>query len=267
MSGPRPRVLRDGGGAEALRAALSERASAPAGPAGWLSSEARVVKRDAHSLACLLELSGRPVFIKLYLAKGPLQRLGFRLGRGRGVRSFDRARALLGVGVRVPEPLACVGCPGALLLQTAAIAGADLKARWQASPPEPERRQLMLAAGTALGTLHRAGFAHGDCKWSNLLCAPEGVYLGDLEAVRRAPRAASHLWRDLARFTLNAEDLAVAAEDYKVFIESYIDASRIPREMLLPRTLPLLLRLRGRHRRSYGERGHALLEQALSRVS
>jgi tRNA A-37 threonylcarbamoyl transferase component Bud32 len=224
-----------------------------------------VLKRDAHSLAGLLELSGKPVFIKLYLAKGPVQRLGFRLGRGRGLRSFDRARALLGAGVRVPEPRACVGCPGALLLQTEAVPGAvDLKARWRASPPEAVRRELMEAAGEALGALHRAGFAHGDCKWSNLLCAAEGVYLADLEAVRRAPLAASHLWRDLARFTLNAEDLAVSSGDYRAFIDSYVSASGIPREMLLPRTLPILLRLRGRHQRRYGERGAPLLEQALS---
>ncbi len=249
-------VLRDAGWAPRLGQVLN---NSPEPAEAWVEEHCRVLKRDAHSRAGLLLLDGTEHFLKLYLPKSPLQHWSFRWGLGRGVAAFDAAVRLQRAGIAVPAPEACLRADGGVILLTEAINGRDLKAHWKSARDPATGGELMGAAGAALGSLHLAGFSHGDCKWSNLLCAAEQIYLADLEAVKAAGLSSAAALRDLARFTLNAEDLAVAPELYQRFLVSYSRCTAQSEADIVRGTLPVLQALRARHAVRYGERGHHLL--------
>jgi len=233
-------------------------ASSPACTADWVEQHTRLLKSDSHSRVGLLEIEGQPCFIKLYLAKSLLQRLGFRLGVGRGLRSFAAADQLARAAVPVPRARACLLVPEGMVLLTEAIPDTgDLRALWLAIPDPLSSLQLMGAAGEVLGQLHRAGFAHGDAKWSNLLWNGEHFYLVDLEAVRRlrAGRAGTRLHArqlaDLARFVIDAEELGASSQQLECFLSAYLDGAAFTREQLVSQLRPLLPSIRERHRLRY----------------
>lgn len=250
-------VLRGGEWAQALQAALGDGES---DPAAWLTTNADVIKRDPHSLVCLLSLNGRACYLKYYRAKRAWQGLLLRVGRGRGVASFDNALALRRAGLDVAEPLACLRAGEGLLLLTEAIEGAaDLKALWLAGQDDARLQSLMAAAGQALADWHGRGFTHGDCKWSNILFVGERVVLVDLEAVRRASPTGRGARRDLARFVVNAEDMGLPEPPFQAFLDSYATSLGIDADALPDAIRPRLDALRRRHRARYGERGRRLI--------
>ena len=141
---------------------------------------------------------------------------------------------------------------------TASVPGSDLKALWLEQSEADYWSAALGACGSALAGLHGAGFSHGDAKWSNLLWDGVTVTLVDLDAVRRSP-VRSRRARDLARFTLNAEEMSVPASLYEHFLNSYRLASGESRAKLEKITLRALRVLRRRHLKRYGPRGHRLL--------
>lgn len=255
------------GAGKALRGAdragpLRQRLAAPPPETpAWMEQHTRLLKTDNYSRAGLLGLKQRPCFLKLYLAKSPWQRLGFRLGYGRAMRSFDAAALLLRHGLPVPAPRCCLLVPeGVLLLTEAIVDSSDLRALWLAQPTAGQAIQVMRSAGQTLAALHRAGFAHGDCKWSNLLWDGERCYLVDLEAVRRVggsleaagpPRPRQV--RDLARFTVDAEARGASQAQYDIFLESYCAAHDSPRGSLAISIQSAAAPIRRRHAKSYGK--------------
>jgi tRNA A-37 threonylcarbamoyl transferase component Bud32 len=250
-------LLRDGGWGRALSRALAE---PPAGIEAWLAHHTRLIKEDPGSLVGLLQLQDATCCLKFYRSSTGVRALALRLGFGRGVRSFDRALALAAAGVRVPEPRACLRVPGGMLLLTEGLsAGKDLRALWTAGTGVASWAELLDAAGLALADLHAAGFAHGDCKWSNLLWSGDQICFVDLDAVRRVRGSGARGLRDLARFTLDAEELALPAVLYRSFIERYATAARRSPESLARAMGPALEKLRRRHLAKYGPRGHRLV--------
>lgn len=247
------RVLRRSGDVEPWLEQLRDLA---ANPQAFPSTE--VLKRDPYSTAGLLECAGELYFGKHYRAKSPLQRWHFRIGGGRAVAAFDAAQQLLAAELAVAVPIACFGVPGAQLLVTQALSGArDLRSIWQLAADGDDMSQLLAAAGSTLAGWHSKGFAHGDCKWSNWMwCEQRGFYLVDLEAVQRNKSAAQH--RDLARFVLNAEDFGVPAAVFEPFLHRYCQGMNCDERQVYADVLPLLRRLRRRHRAKYGERGARL---------
>jgi tRNA A-37 threonylcarbamoyl transferase component Bud32 len=220
----------------------------------------RLLKTDAFSRVGLLELQGRPCFLKLYLAKSPLQQFGFRFGYGRGVHSFDAAQRLARAGLSVPVPLACLLVEEGMVLLTEGIENSrDLRALWLEQPAAAAAEQLMQIAGDALAALHRAGFAHGDCKWGNLLWNGAQLYLVDLEAVRVVTAARSQLLPlhtrqllDLARYTVDAEALGASPAQFGVFMDCYCAGSGCRRELVTAGILPAVEAIRKRHRDKRG---------------
>jgi tRNA A-37 threonylcarbamoyl transferase component Bud32 len=227
------------------------------GIATWLEQQGRILKEDPHSRVALAQIEGRCYYLKLYLRKSALQELGFRLGRGRALRAFDAARVLTATEVAVPRAWYCLRGEEGLLLITEGVEGGDLKSLWQGH--DPAIPQLVQAAGLALAHLHIAGYTHGDCKWSNLLCRDGRILFADLEAVARGRPGSRAAARDLARFTLNAEDLSLPAALYETFLTGYCAATRQTREAVVRATLAPLQTLRRRHLARYGPRGHPLL--------
>ena len=251
------RVLRDNGWAGDLSQCLALEANSIE---LWMENNTRVMKRDAHSCVSLLEVRGHLCYLKFYRSKSPLQSLGFQLGYGRGVRSFDAAGRLGAARVVVPEPRCVLLVPGGLVLLTEGLANsADLKSLWSQQLPPNEFRDWLVLAGEALAKLHLAGFFHGDCKWSNFQCCESAVVFVDLEAVGVAAPGSGAQCRDLARFTLNAEDMALSPDDYAFFLDAYLAATGWSKDELLAAVLKPLQPLRSRHLAKYGPRGHALV--------
>jgi tRNA A-37 threonylcarbamoyl transferase component Bud32 len=247
-------VLRGGDwAAEAMR-------QLPAAADSWLRQEGRVLKADRHSVVSLVQLQGETCYVKSYAAKNVLQQGIFALGRGRATDAYDAAVALTDAGVAVPAAKACLLLEGSMLLVAQGLPAAqDLKAIWTQAPAPIRPQELLQTAGETLAALHGAGFAHGDCKWSNLLWDQNQFYLVDLEAVARCPLQHRKQARDLARFTVNAEDLGVEAEQYGHFLDGYCTRLNLGRGSVMDSMRGDLVRFRARHRDKYGERGARLI--------
>lgn len=248
------RVLRGGAWADDALQQLPQSASV------WLQGNCTVLKRDSHSLVALGEIGGQVCYLKLYTPKNRLQGALFALGRCRAVDAYDAAEALMLAGIAVPAARACLLLEEGVLLAAEGLPAArDLKAMWTQGLPEAEGHALMYAAGDALARLHSAGFAHGDCKWSNLLWHQQRCYLVDLEAVVRCEHPHRRQARDIARFTVNAEDLGVDAEAYGCFLEAYRTHCNLDYDALYAAMAADLKRLRARHLKKYGARGAPLV--------
>ena len=247
------------GGSWAL--CLQERlAQAPDNIDAWLDGELEQLKEESHSRVGLISLQNERCYLKFYRHKSALQSLSFKLGYGRAVHSFDRAQELLAAHVSVPEPRACLRINGGMLLLTEALLDStDLIALWRARPSDEKLRRIMTAAGLALAGLHSAGYSHGDCKWSNLMRGDGTIFFIDLEGVRRSQHGNSNLTRDLARFTVNAEDMALPPPHYEVFLSAYAEGVGRERDSLIREILVPLQQLRRKHLAKYGPRGHQLI--------
>ena len=251
------RVLRGQAWAHVLCSAIG-----PAGEdiGGWLSEHTQVLKQDEHSQVGLLQLAGELCYLKLYRPRSTLQQLRFRLGRGRAVQNFDSTAALRTAAVPVPEARACLLAPGGMLLLAQGIAQAsDVHTLLQRGCPGEMQENILRQAAHALARLHQQGFAHGDCKWSNMLWAQEKFYLVDLDAVVAARVGSARQARDLARFTLNAEEQALQPSVYEKFLQEYLQLMSLSRQDLMRAMLPPLQKLRLRHQLRYGNRGQRLV--------
>lgn len=225
----------------------------------WMQEHTRVVKNNDNSLVGLLDLAGVLHYLKLYQSKSVVQSAGFRFGRGRAVHSFDLSRQLFDLGVPVPEPRACLQAGNQQLLLKQGLSEAeDLNSVWLSGLATTQQLDWLQRCGDALGHLHQLGFAHGDAKWTNLLCQHERLWLVDLDGVRRDSDAA--MYRDLARFTLNAEDREVDADVFEVFLQSYLHRSGSTRGAVTAGLAAPLKKLRQRHLQQYGPRGRQLFD-------
>lgn len=229
----------------------------------WATKNLQVIKSTANSLVGLVDVDEQPCYLKFYIGKSRWQRLWFRLGLGRGSRSFRMANELLHHGILVPRPLSCVLVPRGMILLTQAIPNAtDLQAMWEGGLTETETgiaHSCWRMAGICLAELHNAGFVHGDFKWSNLLYHRENFYLVDLEAVAVVRPGSKKRFRDLARFTLNAEDMGASRYCYELFLNAYLETSGQVEEKIVAGTMPFLNAMRAHHIKKYGARGHALM--------
>jgi len=258
------RILRGDDWAAGLRACLP---AATADMPGWMEHNTRLLKRDRYSAVGLLSVQGQLCCLKHYSAKSAWQNMGFRFAISRGVRSFDAAADLLQAGLKVPAPRACLWRPGAMFLLSQGVAdSSDLRALWLAGPAVDAAGRYLRTAGETLAALHLAGFAHGDCKWSNLLWRRETCYLVDLEDAGRVrapggqqPALHARQLRDIARFTADAEALAVSPGQYQNFLASYCLAIHCTPAQLRDQVQQPLRLIRQRHRRKSGISHPALL--------
>ena len=247
-------------GGEWAQALLQVLETPPEDAWAWMEQHGECLKVDPYTRAGLLEVQGRSCFLKLYRPRTGVQATVFRTRWGRPLRNYEAAGRLSAAGIAVPEPLACLRLPGAVLLLSEGLPGGDNLHQWWRSGERGERgRRVLRAVGELLAKVHAAGFAHGDCKWHNLLLYREQIFLVDLDSARRASRGDRAQGRDLARFTLNAEELALERADYAAFLDSYISCIGVSERQLMETMLPQLDKLRARHLLQYGERGRRLV--------
>jgi tRNA A-37 threonylcarbamoyl transferase component Bud32 len=226
----------------------------------WMEQHTQLIKSDTYSRVGLFQFSGRLCYLKFYRAKSIGQKMLFRLGYARGVHSFDAALKLQRAKVRVPVPLTCIESPRGMMLLTEGVAdGKDLKALWQEAMGQSRQEQLLRSAGRTLSRLHLAGYCHGDAKWSNWLWSGDEFYLVDLEGVKQVPIGSKRQLGDLARFVVNAEDLAVSQASFDCFMVSYLTGDPRSKDNTISAIMPALMALRKRHEAKYGVRGHRLI--------
>lgn len=226
----------------------------------WMADNTRLLKSDANSAVGLLQMERGLCCLKLYRHKSAVQRALFRSGHGRPVRSFEMGSAMADAGLPVARPRACLLYGQDMLLLSAGIPDAvNLQALWQKGLDDARSRKLLLGTALTLARLHQSGFAHGDCKWPNLLWSGGQCWLVDLDAAAKTAPGSARQMRDLARFILNAEELGVSPAHFELFMQHYLEQTGLFREPVISKLMPVLRKLRARHLARYGERGAQLL--------
>jgi tRNA A-37 threonylcarbamoyl transferase component Bud32 len=252
------RIIRGDYWAALLKDELSQSA---VGAAEWMEDHTNILKSDLHSLSGLMRMDGQVCFLKLYRIKSLFHKLQYRMGMGRPLRNFTAARDLDAQGLAVPRPFACLLVPDGMLLLIEGLAGpgtlAELWRRGGLSGDESSR--LMRGAGETLATLHRSGFAHGDCKWNNLFWDGYRVCLIDLDDARKSNTGSKAQSEDLARFIVNAEELSIGSDMFEQFLAAYLEGVVDTRRTVIERMLPSLLRYRKKHLARYGPQGQRLV--------
>jgi hypothetical protein len=92
-----------------------------------------------------------------------------------------------------------------------------------------------------------------------MLWAQERLYLVDLDAVVTARAGSAQQARDLARFTLNAEEQELQPALYEKFLQEYLQLTTVSRQDLMRAMLTPLKKLRQRHQDKYGAGGQPLV--------
>lgn len=151
----------------------------------------RIVRIEGEGSAALL--------VKHFRVGSSRHPLRERLRAFAGVSPADREwralHALSRAGLSVPRPLALGRlASGDRLLAMAFVEARPLVA---ALDQTPARRELIRQLGEAVAALHASGFVHGDLHHGNVLAAPGGPLLVDLQRTR-SRRSAAARRRDLA---------------------------------------------------------------------
>jgi hypothetical protein len=155
----------------------------------------------------------------------------FRLSRGRKAWVFhdDLKRN----SVSIPEPVIFLEIKRLMFvtrtyLATRWIDGGfsvhrlALKKDCPLHPPDIE--SILCACVDVIVNLHKAGFLHGDLKWSNFLYIPAGnpdIVLTDLDSLRKSSFPSAQA-RDFARFLISSEKYPLGRETIEILIQKYL---------------------------------------------
>lgn len=251
------KIVRSG----ALAQQVAERLRAYPGPVdSWMMAHTRILKEDHYGLVSLLDSHDAQCVLKYYGFRSRMHRIEYSLGRGRALHSHRAALTLRREGISVPEPLGCLRVPDGMLLLCEAIPGeGNLLQVWSREPSDSDAAQIMQVAGHTMGNLHMTSYAHGDCKWNNFLWDGRGITLVDLDGVHKAALRSPRQARDLARFTVNAEELSLSSEIYALFLQSYLQVVGATRQEAVEKMVPYVYSMRDKHMASYGPRGQRLI--------
>jgi serine/threonine protein kinase len=125
--------------------------------------------------------AGEKLYYKEFLTRGPLEALKAQFRGSRARRARLNSDALLAEGFNAPANIAWGKVPGGheyLFTEAAPGEGVTqwLRSRLTARQGEDlaTRRRLLRDLGQFIGSVHAAGFIHGDLRTSNVLAVPEG---------------------------------------------------------------------------------------------
>ncbi len=227
--------------------------------AAWFDRcDAELKATPKLSARLLRDGAGGLSFAKAYYLRGA-RRLAALCGRDHARRVYRHSAALLAAGVPVPTPLAYLrdGRRAAYYLCEALTAATDLRALLDAGEFDAldMRHALLARIADTLARLHRAGFAHGDMKWANIMVEPAGgqLWLIDLDGLAR-PRwqREQRYARDLARFLVNAREFGLAEARIEAFVERYAAQRGLAVAAVWQRVQAPYDKLAARHRAKYG---------------
>ena len=243
-------ILRGDAWAARLQGHLS---AAPNDIHEWMAEHTHRLKKEQHKISGLMRLGGDFCFLKFYGFRKPLARHTLRFRTPPALRAYDTAAALRWKEVAVPRPRACLLIKrGILLLSKGIEASETLHYLYGGGLNDDLASHIMWAAGDEIAQLHLAGYAHGNLRWNNLLWGRDRFYITHLEqAVRVQPQSSAH-WRDLATFTVGAEEVGLDPWYYEQFLAAYMRRIEIDKEDLLARLQGPLGRVRNKHWERYG---------------
>ncbi|GMV80364.1 MAG: hypothetical protein AMXMBFR7_15480 [Planctomycetota bacterium] len=197
-----------------------------------VSRSRRVVKLSAGQYGAPIE-----VYVKRYNYKtwyGPYLRI---TRRSRAQHEFDLGWKLMELGIRTPRPVWLAEAAGALspfsLLATEAIPGSENAIqRWHRLDTEVERRDLLLALGRFILSLHEHKLYHDDCKAEHVLVlpgapsSPSEFFIIDLlgcELQRRLSKLAraKNLYQILRSFLPKKGEYGFTPDHRAVFLQAY----------------------------------------------
>jgi tRNA A-37 threonylcarbamoyl transferase component Bud32 len=228
-----------------------------------------ILKSDMFSYAGVYKgATDREVaFVKCYKPKSLLNKIALKFGWARCYRAYQAALALSGC-VSMPYPYALVRNQSSFNVyvfyqQINSISVSDLfKDRSFTSVYAAVLRQC----GKQLAALHMRGWTHGDYKWGNVLVALdaeksiEGIYIVDLDGVKKNGAKNDARGRDLARFIVNAEDYGVDESLVRGFVDAYAKATGETFRYCIDIAWPGLEKLRLRHDKKYDLRKRSLFQ-------
>lgn len=251
------RIVKEG----ALAKLITERLrSFPGSIHAWMEAHTRILKEDTYGIVSLLDTHDAQCVLKFYGFRSRMHAMVHTFGRGRVFHSHRAAITLRREGISVPEPLGVLRLGDGMVLLSEAIPGqGNLLQVWQGDPPAGQASHILQVAGHALGNLHTTGFAHGDCKWNNFLWDGKGISLVDLDGVCKTELHSPRQSRDIARFTVNAEEQGVEAEQFNQFLESYLQVVGSSRQKVMEAMVPFVYSIRAKHLARYGAQGNRLV--------
>jgi len=92
-------------------------------------------------------------------------------------------------------------------------------------PPHPlDIESILCTCVDVIVNLHKAGFLHGDLKWSNFLYIPTGnphTVLTDLDSLRKSASPSAQA-RDFARFLISSEEYPLDRKTIRTLIRRYL---------------------------------------------
>jgi len=234
----------------------------------WFDLHVEIIKQDTYSEVGFAEtLALGRVYVKRYRAKTWLHRVGIFHGRSRAARCFDNNTALLENAIPVPNPYCVViekdslGFPlQSYYLCQGLVSAPDFKSVFlnRAEYSYGDGSEKFGNIGKQLALLHNAGYMHGDFKWSNVLLLGVQVFFVDLDNVKTVPESSMAGARDVARFILNAEDLAIDKTEINYFLEAYRTNRTASLDNFSDAVATNLKKLRRRHRVRYGGRAKSI---------
>jgi tRNA A-37 threonylcarbamoyl transferase component Bud32 len=200
------------------------------------------------------------LFLKLYGHQSRFKIALQSMGMGSALRAYKSARLLRREGVAVPKPRGCLLLPEGLMLVVEGIhCIGNMREVWLNKPPDAQLHGMMAAAGQALAQLHMVGYAHGNCRWINLLWDGQAICFVDLDTVSKASLGCSKQARDLARFTITAEELEIGPVLFDTFLESYRQVVGDSRHAIVERMAYHLYGLRAIHHGGSVRHGQRLI--------
>ena len=130
-------------------------------------------------------VDGREVAVKRFPVESPGKRLIYRFRATKGVRAFDHAIRLVGLGVGTPTPLAAAevrrrGWPTASYFCSEYIPHFR-EARVLRLPDTLDRARLLEMLGAFVGRLHELGVLHLDLTAGNILLVPDPAHADGFE--------------------------------------------------------------------------------------
>jgi tRNA A-37 threonylcarbamoyl transferase component Bud32 len=225
------------------------------GVAEWMEEHTHIIKSHVDTLSGMLQLDDQLGYLKLYTFKPFRYKMSLGLRKPQPLRNFNTASDLVGKGIAVPRPLACLAVSEGMVILTEGLSGGgNLTEVWRNQSAAPGADAMMRAAGESLAQLHAAGYAYGNCRWEHLFWNGQRVYLTMLDSTRKSPLGGVQQARDLAQFTANAEEFGIGSVLYEQFLETYLQGINGNRREVVERMIRPLYRFRGQHMSRYGQR-------------
>lgn len=155
----------------------------------------RIIKNGTRTHGGEVVLNGKSYYLKRYNDRGIWYRLRHLLKSSRAIRTWHIGWSFYDHRAPTPMPLVCLEERSSFLLRRSYILmelvePAEILNQSWPSLTTQEKSSVLKTIAEALSKMHKAGYVHGDLKWSNILVSRSGekinVALVDLDSCSKA---------------------------------------------------------------------------------